>query len=861
MNGSVSQGEVFSVRLESVILTRSDMAGPGPRESALILAVDDEVLNLELLERSLRRRYSVLTASTPARALEMLAAEPDVAVILSDYRMPGMTGTELLGETVTSHPDTKRVIITGYADNDAVARAADAGEVDYVIKKPWRHKQLHQLVQQFVQGYRLARENRSLSRDLREVHQELEVRDELFAATVDGDKRDLAHTAHELRRANKELQEQSYRDSATGLYSRRAFLDRLGEEIARAQRYDHPVSLLYGDIDQLDQLNQAAGREVGDRALREVARLIAEDEATRVRDSDIVGRLSGDEFGILLVETDRSGGAIKANRLREAVARLPLPDDLVASISFGIACAPDDATDADKLLANARAALDSAKRTGRNRQALYTRPADADGSLYGAVKTGGGGALAPSIPTIGTGAFRLAESCVPEVGKMLEHTRALSALHIDMSRLERLRPSLGRGWHTDVHQRVAQHLEAMLGQTLDRRDVLCRTAGQDFACFLAPLPPTDDGPRSAKALAEKVEALLDEAIEPIVPRHLRALGRLAVGTDTALARTGGAPRMRAVTVIEELLAGARRQARRQLQDTARQRREQLIAILAEDRLTPVYQPLVSLPAAKVVGYRAAVHGPRNSDLESWEALALSASGPWTTDGSGAQHGSQALRQELERAQLRRVLEGAQELDPAHQLFVTVGARMLYDTALIQTRVDEFLLSGALTANNLVLCLSQEDAMAHFVELRRALAVYGSQGFGVAIHDVGRGSDLESLLQLEPDFIELTAETTRDLASERAKREVVRILVQLASSAQTALLCRDIANADDLAALYALGVTCGRGRLLGRPGAPFPRLRTSVKRAIEALAHAPARPTPAPPAEEAGRPSASDAADE
>lgn len=832
------------------------MAAPRSRRNAQarVLAVDDEVLNLELLERSLRRHYQVLTATSPSRALEVLAEEPDVAVILSDYRMPGMTGTELLGETVSSHPDTKRVIITGYADNDAVVRAADAGEVDYVIKKPWRHKQLHQLLQQFVQGYQLARENRSLFDNLREVNQELEVRDELYAATVDNDRKELVETTQELRRANRELEEMAYRDSVTGLYKRRAFIDRLREEMARGQRYEHPVSLLYGDIDQLAALNHSQGRDSGDQALCEVARLMTADAEARVRESDIVGRLAGEEFGIILVETDRSGAAIKAARLREAIARTHLPGSHQLTISFGMACAPGDGSDAERLMANAQRALTTAKRSGRNRQALYSPPADNDGARYGdmrgrattASEALGDGAIAPSIPVIGTGAFRMLETCAQEVGKFGERVRALSALYVDMSPLDALQPLFGRAWHAMVHEQVGATLSAALGEDLDPRDVWCRTARGDFMCLLTPARTPGTEARDPDELAQALGTRLSTCVEPHLARHLRAHGLpAAVAVRVPLPRSGPAApegRRDVAHTLRALAHAGRERLRHQIEGRRHERCELLVQHLADELLGAHYQPIVSLDTADIFGYRASLHGPRHSPLESPEAIALTVASSRPTWGT-------RLIDAVARTRMQRSLADAHDLDPTHRLFVTLHPSMLYDTALMQARIDEFFLRGGLGANSLVLSVSERAAQEQFTELRRALAVYSSQGFGIAVHDVGQRCDLSALLMLEPHFIELSPNLIRGLGRIRGKREIVRSLVGLAHTIDALCIAPALDSADDLHTLVGIGVPYGRGSFLCRPGPPFPRLRAPVKRTLDNLLNASHVPTPAPPADD------------
>lgn len=87
-----------------------------------LLAVDDEPANLRMLERLFRSEYRVLTANNGGEALELLSRE-EVALIITDQRMPGMSGTELLRQTLRTRPETVRIILTGYTDIESLTDA------------------------------------------------------------------------------------------------------------------------------------------------------------------------------------------------------------------------------------------------------------------------------------------------------------------------------------------------------------------------------------------------------------------------------------------------------------------------------------------------------------------------------------------------------------------------------------------------------------------------------------------------------------------------------------------------------------------------------------------------------------------
>lgn len=117
-----------------------------------ILIVDDETANLRLLERLFRLQYNVITAASGAEALELLSLH-DVALILSDQRMPSMTGIEFLKRSAEMRPHTVRIILTGYTDVNALVEAINSGVIYKYVTKPWVNEDLQQTVKRGVQYY------------------------------------------------------------------------------------------------------------------------------------------------------------------------------------------------------------------------------------------------------------------------------------------------------------------------------------------------------------------------------------------------------------------------------------------------------------------------------------------------------------------------------------------------------------------------------------------------------------------------------------------------------------------------------------------------------------------------------------
>lgn len=136
-----------------------------------ILVVDDEPDNLDLLYRTFYREYKVLRANSGPDALELLSREEDVAVIISDQRMPMMSGTEFLSLTATQYPDIMRIILTGYTDVEDLVEAINSGKVFKYVTKPWEAEELKAVVRQALDTHNVLKaRTREISRSLRQQY-------------------------------------------------------------------------------------------------------------------------------------------------------------------------------------------------------------------------------------------------------------------------------------------------------------------------------------------------------------------------------------------------------------------------------------------------------------------------------------------------------------------------------------------------------------------------------------------------------------------------------------------------------------------------------------------------------------------
>jgi diguanylate cyclase (GGDEF)-like protein/putative nucleotidyltransferase with HDIG domain len=166
-------------------------------------------------------------------------------------------------------------------------------------------------------------------------------------------------------------------DVLTGALNRRGFEDLIDTELERSRRSGRPLSLIAGDLDHFKSVNDSFGHAGGDRALRRAAEVLK----TSKRRIDTLARIGGEEFAILLPETDEHGAYVMAERLRDAIAEEFKERPEALTMSFGVSTFPIHRPDSEGLLAVADQALYAAKKLGRNRTVIYS--AEINGILEG----------------------------------------------------------------------------------------------------------------------------------------------------------------------------------------------------------------------------------------------------------------------------------------------------------------------------------------------------------------------------------------------------------------------------------------------------------------------------------------------
>jgi diguanylate cyclase (GGDEF)-like protein len=281
----------------------------------LVLVVDDDPDLRMLANIQLSEGFDVIQATNGTECVEMAMKQaPDV--ILLDIMMPGMNGTEVLNE-LSSRPETRDIpVIFLSALGTTADRVAglDQGAVDY-IAKPAEGREL------------VAR----------------------------------VGAAARTRARQERIRAGVVTDKITRLPDRKYFEERLGQEISRSERSGAPLSVLVLDLDGFEVINEAHGRDVGDKLLAEAAEALK----TTLRTADTLYRYGGDEFAAILPDTELGTAYLAAERCREALADVSVSDRITMA-SIGVAQFSNGRT-AEEVIARAEIALFRAKESGGSR--------------------------------------------------------------------------------------------------------------------------------------------------------------------------------------------------------------------------------------------------------------------------------------------------------------------------------------------------------------------------------------------------------------------------------------------------------------------------------------------------------------
>jgi diguanylate cyclase (GGDEF)-like protein len=329
-----------------------------------LLVVDDEPNILTSLSLLLSKEFEVVGVES-AEAAQQVFAEREIDLILSDQRLPGMNGVQLL-EWVREHsPRTIRLMMTGLARLEDAVEAINCGQISRFVFKPWHSDELLQVLRNAARTFLLERSHEQLLSELRDLNLELEER-------VQQRTKELQEANQQLQRKNWMLEKLALTDALTGLPNRRAMDHLTKNELRRRTRYPGAFTLGLIDVDHFKQVNARYLLPGGDQVLIGLSKTLV----ASVRTVDGVGRIGGEEFQVVAPETNREGATVLGERIRSAIERSRYQykgEEIQITASVGLAVAEAGVNvEYEQMRHIAAAALAEAKNNGRNRSVVAT---------------------------------------------------------------------------------------------------------------------------------------------------------------------------------------------------------------------------------------------------------------------------------------------------------------------------------------------------------------------------------------------------------------------------------------------------------------------------------------------------------
>jgi len=290
------------------------------------VALLDDSLLVNTLVKNIFDLHGIHDVDSYYKAEDLLASDKEYAIYILDLVLPGISGEEVLLTLRKKAKNSIIILISSITNYKTISNILSSGADDFIMK-PFDAS--------------------------------------VFMARIKAHSRNYI-LREELERANRELEKASITDGLTQIFNHRYIVDRVEEEMERAKRYDKDLAIFLLDIDNFKHVNDTYGHQVGDEVLRSISSCLKH----IVRQSDSVGRYGGEEFMIILPETDLEAAKCCGEKIRKAIEDMRFSQkDLRVTISGGGVSLVDQT--ATKLIKQADEGLYQSKRDGKNRMSFY----------------------------------------------------------------------------------------------------------------------------------------------------------------------------------------------------------------------------------------------------------------------------------------------------------------------------------------------------------------------------------------------------------------------------------------------------------------------------------------------------------
>ena len=395
-----------------------------------------------------------------------------------------------------------------------------------------------------------------------------------------------------------------------------------------------------------------------------------------------------------------------------------------------------------------------------------------------------------------------------EVQRMLFDHSQLGLIYITLEGVHALEQLQGFEVVDDVFRVIGRRLTEARGQLIRNEDfVSISSLGNAFLVVLSPARAhsviADD---DMIAIKHRLERQLLESLEEELENQLLT----KIGLYVGYARLSQSPKVRFRRALLDSIDQATRGIQNERNETRHRLRAEFDEVIEKGRIACVYQPIVKLDDFSVLGYELLARGPVDSELHRPDALFEVAR-------------DEDRVPELDRLCRMTAARGSTTL-PSHYLrFINTEPLNLFFHSHSDLFIQEFI---AATPEDLrgqtVMEITENSVIDDFARMRDVVRRLREQGFRIAIDDAGAGyAGLQTMVEIEPDFIKLDMSLIRNLGSSLVKQKLVGTLRDFCHQADITLMAEGIETRDQLDTLIRLGIEYGQGFLFAHPGSPYP----------------------------------------
>lgn len=402
------------------------------------------------------------------------------------------------------------------------------------------------------------------------------------------------------------------------------------------------------------------------------------------------------------------------------------------------------------------------------------------------------------------------QEMIDDISALLVNNLSLSALYINCSKINSIERHFGKKIYLDILKKVQKVMIDMKGREIRRDDIIASNGvgGDEFIIFLSKKREDRDFySTDLEKLCDRITDSLNYAISPITFPYLRGRPRIVVGYSIVIHN----PLIRDERLLNKLIDDAKTMSNYQEFKKLMRNKEKLQELILKESIRTLFHPIVDLRNNDILGYEALSRGPEGTEYEN----------PYMLFDVAAETD---LLFELDRLCRKKALQNAKGISPKHKLFLNLLPSAVLDPEFRDSYLKSFLDEIKLNPYNIVLEVTEREAIENYELFKEAVKYYSDLGFAIAVDDTGAGySSLETVVELKPQFIKIDISIVRGIDKNILKQELIKAIIGLSKEMGSTVIAEGIETDEELKTLRKIGINIGQGFLFAKPAAAFPTI--------------------------------------